>query len=198
MTVFPLDDDYSFGILQSGIHWLWFTERCSTLKSDPRYTSNSVFDSFPWPQGPRLDAVENVAAAAVQLRRLRRELMDRHNLSLRELYRALELPGASPLKEAQEALDGQAGRALECLTEGFEAATAVLALPAKYRKRLRTTNMLERFIGDASSPEEIRRREKGVRIFPNERSAWRLVGALAAEQHEAWCTRRGARVGGTW
>jgi transposase-like protein len=88
------------------------------------------------------------------------------------------------LEEAQEALDGRAGRALECLTEGFEAATAVLALPAKYRKRLRTTNMLERFI------EEIRRREKVVRIFPNERSAWRLVGALAAEQHEAWSTGR--------
>jgi transposase-like protein len=88
------------------------------------------------------------------------------------------------LEEAQSALEGQADRALECLTEGFEAATAVLALPTKYRKRLRTTNMLERFI------EEIRRREKVVRIFPNESSAWRLIGALAAEQHEAWLTGR--------
>jgi transposase-like protein len=66
----------------------------------------------------------------------------------------------------------------------------VLALPAKYRKRLRTTNMLERFIGDDASPKEIRRREKVVRIFPNESSAWHLIGALAAEQHEAWLTGR--------
>lgn len=105
LSVFPLDDDYSFGILQSGIHWRWFIERCSTLKSDPRYTSNTVFDSFPWPQAPTLKAVEKVATAAVQLRKLRRELMDKHELSLRELYRTLELPGASPLKSAQDALD---------------------------------------------------------------------------------------------
>jgi transposase-like protein len=29
-----------------------------------------------------------------------------------------------------------------------------------------------------------------VRIFPNESLAWRLIGALAAEQHEAWLTGR--------
>jgi len=105
LTVFPLDDDYSFGILQSGIHWLWFKERCSTLKSDPRYTSNTVFDSFLWPQSATLKAIERVAEAAVSLRGLRRELMQKYNLSLRELYRALETPGASPIKDAQEKLD---------------------------------------------------------------------------------------------
>jgi hypothetical protein len=105
LTAFPLDDDYSFGILQSGIHWLWFTERCSTLKSDPRYTSNTVFDSFPWPQSPTLKAVEKVAKAAVSLRKLRHELMRKYDLSLRELYRALDTPGASPLKDAQKVLD---------------------------------------------------------------------------------------------
>jgi hypothetical protein len=57
-------------------------------------------------------------------------------------------------------------------------------LPDKYRKRLRTSNMIERFI------EEIRRREKPIRIFPNERSVWRLIGALCAEKHEEWSTGR--------
>jgi transposase-like protein len=60
----------------------------------------------------------------------------------------------------------------------------VLTLPEKYRKRLRTTNMLERFI------QEIRRREKVIRIFPNMGSAYRLVGALCAETHEEWSTGR--------
>ncbi len=46
LAVFPLADDYSFGILQSGIHWQWFTQRCSTMKADWRYTSNTVFDSW--------------------------------------------------------------------------------------------------------------------------------------------------------
>jgi transposase-like protein len=67
---------------------------------------------------------------------------------------------------------------LDTLEEGFYEATAMLALPEKYRKRLRTTNMLERFI------QEIRRREKVIRIFPNMDSAYRLIGALCAEAHE--------------
>jgi len=105
LTAFPLDDDYSFGVLQSGIHWVWFIERCSTFKRDPRYTSNTVFDSFPWPQNPTLKHVENVANAAVALRKLRRDLMHEFDLSFRELYRTLELPGSSPLKDAQAKLD---------------------------------------------------------------------------------------------
>ena len=41
LSVFPFADDYSFGILQSGIHWAWFKARCSTLKGDFRYTSDT-------------------------------------------------------------------------------------------------------------------------------------------------------------
>ena len=50
----------------------------------------------------------------------------------------------------------------------------------KYRKRLRTTNMQERL------NEEIRRRERVIRIFPNDASALRLIGALLAEKNEVW------------
>jgi hypothetical protein len=105
LQVFPYDDDYSFGILQSGIHWAWFTARCSTLKSDSRYTSNTVFDSFPWPQAPALADVKAVAEAAVALRTLRNQLKVKHNKSLRDLYRTLDLPGDQPLKTAQGRLD---------------------------------------------------------------------------------------------
>lgn len=105
LQVFSQDDDYTFGVLQSSIHWLWFIERCSTLKSDPRYTSNTVFDSFPWPQKPKLNHVKKITSRAIALRELREELRDKHNLSLRELYRSLELPGTHPLKKAHEALD---------------------------------------------------------------------------------------------
>jgi len=105
LTVFPLADDYSFGILQSGIHWQWFTERCSTLKGDWRYTSNTVFDSFPWPQEPTSRQIKSVAEAAAALRKHRDELRNKHGLQLRELYRSLEKPGAHSLKDAQAALD---------------------------------------------------------------------------------------------
>ena len=105
LSVFPLPDDYSFGILQSGIHWEWFTAKCSTLTERFRYTSDTVFDTFPWPQSPTNRQIEKVAEAAVTLRQLRREIMTRHNWSLRELYRTLETPGSNPLRTAQESLD---------------------------------------------------------------------------------------------
>ncbi|MER8460718.1 N-6 DNA methylase [Mesorhizobium sp. M0482] len=105
LQVFAYDDDYSFGILQSDTHWKWFTARCSTLKSDFRYTSNTVWDSFPWPQSPSLRAVRQVADAGIELRSVRAELAQKHKRSFRELYRTLELPGANPLRDAHEALD---------------------------------------------------------------------------------------------
>lgn len=88
------------------------------------------------------------------------------------------------LEEVSLELDEKAPVALEVLEDGLFDATAVLALPDKYRERLRTTNMLERLI------QEVRRREKVIRIFPNIGSAWRMVGALLAEKHEEWSTGR--------
>ena len=79
--------------------------------------------------------------------------------------------------------EGKAAKAVKCLENGFDDATAVFALPEKYRKRLRTTNMQERL------NEEVRRRERVIRIFPNEQSAKRLVGALLAETNENWSER---------
>jgi len=73
---------------------------------------------------------------------------------------------------------------VETLREGFEDVTAVLGLPAKYRRRIQSTNMVERLI------EEVRRREKVIRIFPNKDSAWRYAGAVLVEIHEDWITSK--------
>ena len=105
LVVFNFEDDYSFGILQSGIHWNWFIERCSTLTERFRYTLTTVYDTFPWPQSPTLPQVKQVAKAAVTLRHLRKDLMKEGQYTLRELYRTMELPGENPLKRAQEELD---------------------------------------------------------------------------------------------
>ena len=105
LQVFPLADDYSFGFLQSGIHFAWFMARCSTIKADFRYTSDTVFDTFPWPQEPTRSQIKAVAEAAVALRSLRRETMRKLNYSLRDLYRTLDQPGANPLRDAHGRLD---------------------------------------------------------------------------------------------
>jgi transposase-like protein len=76
-----------------------------------------------------------------------------------------------------------APKTVACLEEGFEDALSVIVLPEKYRKRLRTTNRQERL------NEEIRRRERVIRLFPNTESALRLVGALLAEHNEVWAER---------
>lgn len=111
LMVFAFADDYSFGVLQSDLHWKWFTNRCSTLKGDFRYTSNTVFDSFPWPQAPTKANVKRVAEKACELRKLRRELLKKHDFSLRELYASMENPGKHPLKDAQEDLDATVHKA---------------------------------------------------------------------------------------
>jgi transposase-like protein len=68
------------------------------------------------------------------------------------------------------------------MEETLEDALAVFALPEGHRTRMRTNNGLERF------HEEIRRRTRVVRIFPNRASCLRLCSALAMEQSEEWIT----------
>jgi putative transposase len=53
-------------------------------------------------------------------------------------------------------------------------------LPLPHHKHMKSTNMLERL------NEEIKRRTRVVRIFPNEASCLRLIRALAVETHEGW------------
>jgi putative transposase len=66
----------------------------------------------------------------------------------------------------------------ENLPEGL----TVFALPEGHRKRMRTTNMLERV------HEEINRRTRVAGLFPNEASLLRLVSAVLMELSEEWET----------
>lgn len=77
-----------------------------------------------------------------------------------------------------------APKSCDCLEAAFDDAVAVVSLPPSYRKRLRTTNSQERL------NEEIRRRERVIRIFPNEPSVERLLGALLMEFDEAFSTNQ--------
>jgi transposase-like protein len=88
------------------------------------------------------------------------------------------------LTHAVEQLEKKAPKAMDTLERGFEDATAILQLPERYRKRLRTTNSVERL------NEEIRRRERVIRIFPNRDSVIRLMGAYLMEIDEKWSSGR--------
>ena len=105
LMVFAFDDDYSFGIISSFVHWIWFVEKCSTLKGDLRYTTESVWDTFPWPQNPNNKQIEKVAQSAKLLRDTRKAYMTNNNLSLRDLYRTIEMPGKNTIRELHHVLD---------------------------------------------------------------------------------------------
>jgi len=104
---------------------------------------------------------------------------------LRQLYEAIDKKSAIDVRNRIFAeYEDKAPKAVALLDEAFDDITAVLILPLKYRKRLRTTNGVERL------NQEIRRRERVIRIFPNEASVIRLMGALLMEQSEKWQTGR--------
>ena len=104
---------------------------------------------------------------------------------LRDITGASSLESArNRLNEAVETLHASHPKAADLLDKHGEEMLAVYALPTHHRKRMRTTNMLERF------NEEIKRRTRVVRIFPNEQSCIRLVSALAMEENENWMERK--------
>ena len=72
----------------------------------------------------------------------------------------------------------------EHIEEHVEECLSCLSFPESHRKRIRTTNGLERL------NQEIKRRTRVVRIFPNREACLRLVSALAVEQSEEWLTGR--------
>lgn len=59
---------------------------------------------------------------------------------------------------------------------------AIFTLPAEHRKRMRTTNMLER------QNRELKRRTRVATLFPNEASLLRLVTAVLVELSDEWET----------
>ncbi len=70
------------------------------------------------------------------------------------------------------------------VAEHVEEHLACRAFPESHRRRIRTANGLERF------NEEIQRRSRVVRIFPNRQACFTLLTALAVETSEEWLTGR--------
>ena len=135
----------------------------------------AVFPAVPWQrcqfhlqqnaqaQVPRLDQRAEVA-------RQIRSVFDSPSraaadLRLKEIV-ALHAQGAPKLAAWME----------ENLPQGL----SVMALPVAHQKRMRTQNAVERV------NQEIKRRTRVVRLFPNEASLLRLVSALLAETSEDW------------
>ena len=69
-------------------------------------------------------------------------------------------------------------------SEGDATYDACYALPEQHRRRVRSTNALERF------NQELKRRTRMMRIFPNADACLQLVSALSMEQSDEWLSGR--------
>ena len=100
---------------------------------------------------------------------------------LRDIFNANDLRAAEErLQKCVEKYSKSAPQLSEWIEENVPDGLAVFALPGSHRRRMRTTNMLERL------HEEIKRRTRVARLFPNEASLLRLVSAIEMEISEDW------------
>lgn len=101
--------------------------------------------------------------------------MDDVKIGLKRIFEAVKVEDARKFKEEFLQSFGEnpkLEKAIETLEDGFEDAIQYLNHPTKYHQFIRSTNSLERL------NQEVRRREKVIRIFPNSQSAFRLIGAV--------------------
>lgn len=101
---------------------------------------------------------------------------------MREIWDAAFLVKAeTALAELVAAYRNTAPKLATWLEENAPEGLAVFTLPEHHRKRMRTSNSMER-----SVQQELKRRAIEVRVFPNEASLERLVSAVLVEIDDKW------------
>ncbi|BAU40787.1 class I SAM-dependent DNA methyltransferase [Leptolyngbya sp. O-77] len=132
-TVVASDDFYVLGILTSSVHRAWVKAQSSTLKGDTRYTHNTCFETFPFPQfaltprpspagegelgrlpspgGRRVGdegqkLIQQIRDAAIELHEFRSSLMERKQWGITQLYNEYFHEPSSQLAKLHAKLDG--------------------------------------------------------------------------------------------
>lgn len=104
---------------------------------------------------------------------------------VRAVFNAPTLAWARELtSEVVERWNRSHPKVAEWLETALEDGLTCFAFPETHRRRIRSTNGLERF------NQELKRRTRVVRIFPNPEACLRLITALCVEQSEEWLAGR--------
>jgi len=137
----------------------------------------AVFGGVPW-QRCQFHLQRN-AQAYVPRRSMLKEVAQ----DLRSVFNAPDRAGAEAyLKKLVRKYETGASKLAGWMEENIPDSFSVFSFPLEHRRRLRTSNMLERL------SQEIRRRTRVVNIFPNEASCLRLTSAILMEIDEDWQT----------
>jgi len=137
----------------------------------------AVFGGVPW-QRCQFHLHQNAQAYVP-----RQELKQEVAAAIRAIFNAPHLNAAKRLlAETVQQYRGIAPKLAAWMEENLPEGLMVFAFPEAHRRLIRTTNGLERL------NQEIRRRTRVARLFPNEASCLRLVTAVVMEISEEWET----------
>ena len=137
----------------------------------------AVFGSVPW-QRCQFHLQQNAGQYVPSV-----ELRAPVAADLRAIFNAPDLEEAQHLlSKFLDRYRDRAPKLVEWAEENVPQGFTVFAFESSHRRRLRTTNLVERL------NEEIRRRTRVARLFPSESSCLRLVTAIVMEIAEEWQT----------
>jgi len=181
----------STSLSEAEIHWRDFLQHLQSrgmrglrlIISDDhaglRSARMAVFPSVPW-QRCQFHICQNAQSYAPK-KSMRLEIAE----TMREILNSPTIEMAREM--VRLALDKYKTRAPEFakwLEGNIEEGLTVFQFPKEHRKKLRTSNGIERV------NREIKRRTRVAVLFPNKESALRLVTGVIIEIHEEWITGR--------
>ena len=104
-TVVASDDFYILGILTSNIHRTWVKAQSSTLGETLRYTHNTCFETFPFPQNPAPKLIASIRATVQELHAYRSTQMEKKQWGITKLYNEYFHEPTSQLFKLHKILD---------------------------------------------------------------------------------------------
>lgn len=165
------------GLIERGLHGVQLV--ISDDHKGMRKARQAVFTGIPW-QRCQFHLQQN-AAQYVPRKKLRSEVatdiravFNAPNRQLAELH----------LKQIVDKYATSAAELADWMEVSIPEGLTVFDFSEGHRRRIRTSNLLERV------SQEIKRRTRVVRIFPNQASCLRLVSAVLMEISEDWETGR--------
>ena len=167
--------DFLSSLIERGLHGIELIT--SDAHEGLRAARKACFNGVPW-QRCQFHLMQN-AMQYVPKVAMRVEVAE----DLRAVFNAPDRNEAErQLSLAVEKYRDTAPKLSAWMEDAVPEGLSVFALPSSHRRKLRTTNMLERL------NKEIKRRTRVATLFPNEASLLRLTSAVLIETSEEWET----------
>jgi putative transposase len=167
--------EFLHSLVQRGLHGIEMIT--SDAHEGLKAARKSVFPGIPW-QRCQFHLQQNATAYVPKV-----DMRSEVAADLRGIFNASNAHEAERmLKLSVDKYRVTAPTLAEWMEHNVPEGLTVFARPENHRKKLRTSNMIERL------NKEIKRRTRVATLFPNEASLLRLVSAVLAEVDEEWQT----------